>query len=109
MKLPFGRTAAPTPKISTPDDRMSLTEHLGELRTRIIRSLLAVVVGIIVVLAAYNTVLDVLLRPYRAISARPSRSSAPSVAATCSPSHRWPGSAHVCRSRPTAASSSPCP
>ncbi len=69
MKLPFGRSSAPSPKISTPDDRMTLVEHLAELRTRIIRSLLAVVVGVIVVLAAYNTVLDFLLEPYRNLCA----------------------------------------
>ena len=36
MKIPFRDKA--TPKLQTPDDRMTLTQHLGELRTRIIRS-----------------------------------------------------------------------
>ncbi len=51
------------------DGRMTLTEHLAELRTRIIRSLLAVVVGVIVILAFYDHVLDFLLRPYRSLCA----------------------------------------
>ncbi len=51
-------------KIASPEDRMTLTEHLGELRSRIIRSLLAVVLGIVVVLAAYGPVLRFLTRPY---------------------------------------------
>ena len=63
MKLPFRGKAKP--KVATPDDRMTLTEHLAELRTRIIRALLAVVVGIIVIMAFYDQVLRFLLRPYR--------------------------------------------
>jgi sec-independent protein translocase protein TatC len=61
MKLPFRSSR---PKLTGPDDRMTLVEHLAELRTRIIRSMLAVVVGIIVVLAAYDWVLDFLREPY---------------------------------------------
>ena len=64
MKLP-GRGSAAKAKVATPDDRITLVEHLAELRTRNIRALLAVVIGVIVVLAAYNTVLDFLLDPYR--------------------------------------------
>ncbi|MFM2071404.1 MAG: Sec-independent protein translocase protein TatC [Actinomycetota bacterium] len=63
MKLPFRREKKPV--LKGPEDRMTLTEHLGELRTRIIRSMLAVVLGIIVMLAAYNSVLSFLLNPYR--------------------------------------------
>lgn len=69
MKNPFGRQAAAQPESASPDDRMTLIEHLAELRTRIIRALLAVVIGIIVVLALYNPVLDFLLRPYRSLCA----------------------------------------
>jgi sec-independent protein translocase protein TatC len=67
MKLPFRRSV--TPKLAGPEDRMTLTEHLAELRTRIIRSLLAVVLGIIVVLAFYDPVLEFLLEPYRDLCA----------------------------------------
>ncbi len=63
MKVPF-RGNVDQPKISTPDDRMSLTQHLAELRTRIIRSVLAIVLGIIIILAFYNQVLTFLRKPY---------------------------------------------
>ena len=66
MKIPF-RGGERRPKITTPEDRMTLTEHLGELRTRIIRVMLAVTLGIIVVLAAYDPVLRFLLGPYRSL------------------------------------------
>ena len=62
MKIPFRDSA--TPKLETPDDRMTLTQHLGELRTRIIRSVLAIIVGIIVMLAFYDQVLDFMRKPY---------------------------------------------
>ena len=62
MKIPFRE--AGVPDLDGLDDRMTLTQHLGELRTRIIRSLLAVIVGIIVVLAFYDQVLDFMRRPY---------------------------------------------
>ena len=52
------------PQLKTPDDRMTLTEHLAELRTRIIRSVLAIVVGIIVIIAAYDQVLRFITKPY---------------------------------------------
>ena len=41
MKLPRPRRSE-RPNMKTPDDVMTLTEHLGELRVRIIRSALAV-------------------------------------------------------------------
>jgi len=47
-----------------PEGQMSLMEHLGELRTRIIRAGLAVVLGSILVIAFYDTVMGWLLRPY---------------------------------------------
>lgn len=52
------------PTLRTPDDTMTLTEHLGELRVRIIRSALAVMVGAIVIVAFYDQVLDFLTGPY---------------------------------------------
>lgn len=63
MKNPFKR--APRTVVQTPDDRMTLTEHLAELRVRIIRAMLAIILGIVVILAFYNPLLDFLLRPYR--------------------------------------------
>jgi sec-independent protein translocase protein TatC len=62
MKTPFQRSEQP--KVATPDDRMTLIEHLAELRTRIIRSMLAILVGIIVILAMYDRVLGFLVEPY---------------------------------------------
>lgn len=52
------------PKLKGSDDAMTLTQHLGELRTRIIRSVLAIVVGIIVMLAFYDQVLEFMRQPY---------------------------------------------
>ena len=48
-----------------PDDTMTLTEHLAELRTRIIRSALAVIIGAVLIIAFYPHVYDFLLKPYR--------------------------------------------
>ena len=78
MKLPFGGKNGRT-KVTTPDDRMTLTEHLAELRTRIIRSVLAVIVGIIVLLAFYDQLLRFLRRPYDQLCAEK-----PKLAGKCS-------------------------
>lgn len=51
-------------KLATANEAMTLTEHLAELRTRIIRALLAVSVGVLGVLAFYDPVLSFLRRPY---------------------------------------------
>ena len=63
MKLagPLRRGEQPEP---SPDGTMTLTEHLGELRQRIIRASLAVIVGMIAILAFYDQVLAFLLEPY---------------------------------------------
>ncbi len=53
------------PKLKTPDDVMTLTEHLAELRIRIIRSALAVAVFAILIIAFYDQVLGFLLEPYQ--------------------------------------------
>ena len=63
MRLPFSKRSS-KPKVSGPGDTMTLTEHLAELRTRIIRATLAVVVGIIVLLALYDQVLAFMRKPY---------------------------------------------
>lgn len=46
------------------EDTQTLTEHLGELRTRIIRSALAVLIGMVVIIAFYDQVLEFLKQPY---------------------------------------------
>lgn len=50
--------------MSGPDDQMTLTEHLAELRSRVIRAALAVALGVIVILAFYDPVLEFLRQPY---------------------------------------------
>ena len=67
MKSPF--KSAKQPVLAGPEDRMTLTQHLAELRVRIIRSMLAVVLGIILMLAFYDPVLRFLLRPYNDLCA----------------------------------------
>jgi sec-independent protein translocase protein TatC len=51
-------------------DSMTLTEHLGELRVRIIRSALAISIGMVLIIAFYNQVLDFLIQPYVELCAR---------------------------------------
>ena len=51
-------------KLATTNESMTLTEHLAELRTRIIRAMLAVGVGVIGVLAFYDPVLRFLRKRY---------------------------------------------
>jgi sec-independent protein translocase protein TatC len=53
-----------------PDGQMSLMEHLAELRMRIIRSGLAIVLGSILVIAFYDTVMGWLLEPYTKLCQR---------------------------------------
>jgi sec-independent protein translocase protein TatC len=56
-------TAVP---LSDDDDvRMSLMEHLTELRDRLIKVVLAVVVGMLVAFALYDPIFDVLIEPYK--------------------------------------------
>jgi len=69
MRNPFKRDPDKK-KISTPDEQMTLTEHLAELRSRIIRSLLAVILGIILLLAFYDQVLRWMWQPYRDLCAQ---------------------------------------
>jgi sec-independent protein translocase protein TatC len=66
MKLPW-KGATQRPKLKTPDDRMTLMEHLAELRVRIIRCVLAVVVGFTIVMVFYSPILNFLREPYEHI------------------------------------------
>lgn len=56
--------SAPTAADAAGGQQMSFWDHLGELRSRLIKSILAVALGGAVVFAAYNQVLDWLVRPY---------------------------------------------
>ncbi len=51
-------------KLATANETMTLTEHLAELRTRIVRALLAVGLGVVGILAFYDPVLEFLRQPY---------------------------------------------
>lgn len=62
MKLRWRRASRAA--VSGPDDQMTLTEHLAELRSRVIRAALAVALGVIVILAFYDPVLEFLRQPY---------------------------------------------
>lgn len=46
------------------EETQTLTEHLAELRTRIIRSALAVLIGMVMIIAFYDQVLEFLKQPY---------------------------------------------
>ncbi len=63
------RRSRSRPKLKTPDDVMTLTEHLAELRVRIIRSALAVVLFAVIIIAFYDQVLDFLRGPYEDLCA----------------------------------------
>lgn len=69
MILRRGARAASKAKVRRFDDQATLTQHLSELRFRIIRSLLAVALGMIVVLLFYDSVLRFLTEPYRDLCA----------------------------------------
>lgn len=75
MKTPWSSTPRDE---RAPDDAMTLTEHLTELRVRIVRALLAVALGTILILAFYDTVLGFLLQPYENLCERK-----PDINATC--------------------------
>jgi len=59
--IPFKRSAP----AADPEGRMSFMEHLGELRTRIVRSLLAVLVGLLVTFPFADRIVDYLARPIK--------------------------------------------
>jgi sec-independent protein translocase protein TatC len=58
--------------VGVDDDRMSLMEHLTELRDRIIKVVLAVLGGMVISFLLYNQIFDFLLGPYEdVVRARP--------------------------------------
>jgi sec-independent protein translocase protein TatC len=56
-------------RVRTPDDRMTLVEHLAELRNRIVKAFLAVALGTIIVFLFYDLVLGWLREPYDQVCA----------------------------------------
>jgi sec-independent protein translocase protein TatC len=63
----FRRDSRPA---TSPTGEMTLFEHLAELRMRIIRAALAIMLGTILVMAFYDTVLGWIIRPYGNLCAR---------------------------------------
>lgn len=57
-------------RVSTPDDVMTLTEHLDELRVRIIRCGLAVMLFTVLMVVFYDQVLEFLRGPYISLCER---------------------------------------
>jgi sec-independent protein translocase protein TatC len=57
-------TTPTTGDVPVSSDTMTLTEHLAELRARIIRAALAVTIGMVLIVVFYDAVLDFLTRPY---------------------------------------------
>lgn len=75
MKFPSLRS--PIGRIKSSEDQLTLTEHLAELRVRIIRAALAIAAGMIVIVVWYDPVLRFLRRPYDNLcEARPELSQA---------------------------------
>ena len=68
MKIPFRGSTRPT--LKGPEDRMTLRDHLAELRVRIVRSMLAITLGVIIVMTFYDPILRVILRPYKDLCER---------------------------------------
>jgi sec-independent protein translocase protein TatC len=68
VKIPFRRSGRPA--LKGPEDRMTLRDHLAELRVRIVRSMLAITLGVIIVMTFYDPILRLILRPYRDLCAR---------------------------------------
>ena len=51
-------------EVETAEAQMTLMDHLAELRTRLIRSFIAIGVGAVLCWIFYDTILDFLLEPY---------------------------------------------
>lgn len=60
----MSRRGDKSPKPDPAQQEMTLTEHLAELRMRIIRGGLAIMVGGVIVMAMYDHILSWMLRPY---------------------------------------------
>jgi sec-independent protein translocase protein TatC len=51
-------------KVAPTGDTMSLTEHLAELRSRLVKSILAIALGALFILVFYDPILNFLTRPF---------------------------------------------
>jgi sec-independent protein translocase protein TatC len=62
-RLPGSSSPVPSQPAAEPDKVMTLVDHLTELRTRIVRSILAIVAGTVVGFLVHERLQDVLLAP----------------------------------------------
>ncbi len=60
-------TARAGPAVDGDEGRMSLMEHLTELRDRVVKCVLAVLIGAVIGFLAYDFIFDLLIEPYRSI------------------------------------------
>jgi sec-independent protein translocase protein TatC len=67
MRLPWRRSERT--KTATRSEHMTLIEHLAELRMRLIRSLLAIVLGAVLIFIFYDPILEFLRDPYDRVCA----------------------------------------
>ena len=63
-------TKEETPKSSNADARMTFTEHLGELRTRLVRSAIAVTLGFFICFYFAQDIMQIVSRPLRDVGTR---------------------------------------
>jgi sec-independent protein translocase protein TatC len=68
-KAAKAKSKAAKVSLKTPDDTMSLTDHLRELRQRLVKSILAVVIGLFVVFTFYDPVIRFLGKPFKELCA----------------------------------------
>ena len=62
MKIPRPRRSQ-IPRLKTPEDKMTLRDHLQELRVRLVRAVLAVTLGFVIIIVFYKSVLSFLAKP----------------------------------------------
>lgn len=68
MKLPFRSEKRPV--LKGPEDRMTLRDHLAELRVRIVRCMLAILIGVVVMMVFYDPILRFITQPYKSLCDR---------------------------------------
>ena len=83
--------------------RMTFTEHLGELRDRLIRSMIALVVGVVICFAASGPIQDVLSKPLRALPLKDTPALATGTATTGTPPSNVAAPVAPATNTPTAA------
>lgn len=67
------KPASPQEPPKDPEGRMTFTAHLGELRTRMIRSIIAITIGCVICYTFSNAILDALMAPLSPPPAAPAQ------------------------------------